>query len=37
MITLLLLAAAYGVYRGARAALESLHSLPQRNEDMVFY
>jgi len=37
MIALLILAALYGGYRATRAALESLRSLPQRNEDMVFY
>ena len=37
MITLLVLAALYGGYRVVRAAFESLRSLPQSNEDMIFY
>jgi hypothetical protein len=37
MVTLLVLAAVYGAYRVTRAALESLRSLPQCNEDMIFY
>jgi hypothetical protein len=37
MFTLLLIAAAYGGWRVARAALESLRSLPRTNEDMIFY
>ncbi len=37
MFTLLVLAALYGGYRAVRAAVDSLHSLPQCNEDMIFY
>jgi hypothetical protein len=37
MIALLILAALYGGYRAVRAAFESLRSLPQSNEDMIFY
>lgn len=37
MFTLFILAVLYGGYRVTRAALESLRSLPQRNEDMIFY
>jgi hypothetical protein len=37
MLTILIIAALYGGYRVARAALESLRALPQSNEDMVFY
>jgi len=37
MLTLLILAAAWGGWRVTRAALESLRNLPRRNEDMVFY
>lgn len=37
MLTILILAALYGGYRGVRAAVESLRSLPRRNEDMIFY
>jgi len=37
MLTLLALAAAWGAWRGLRAAQRSLRSLPRRNEDMVFY
>jgi hypothetical protein len=37
MLTLLILAAAWGGWRVVRAAIESLRGLPQRNEDMVFY
>jgi hypothetical protein len=37
MLTLLLIAAAYGGWRAVRAALESLRALPRSNEDMIFY
>ena len=37
MLTLLALAALYGVWRLARGAWQSLRALPQRNEDMVFF
>ena len=37
MFTLLLIATAYGGWRVARAAVESLRGLPRTNEDMVFY
>lgn len=37
MLTILILAALYGGYRAVRAAVESLRSLPRRNEDMIFY
>ena len=37
MMTILALAAAYGAWRVARAARESLRSLPRRNEDMVLF
>jgi hypothetical protein len=37
MLTLLLLAAAYGGWRFVRGALESLRGLPRSNEDMIFY
>ncbi len=37
MLTLVILAAAWGGWRVTRAAIQSLRSLPQRNEDMVFY
>ena len=37
MLTLLILAAAYGGWRVVRAALESLRSLPRSNDDMVFF
>lgn len=34
---ILALAIALGIWRGGRAAFESLRSLPRRNEDMVFW
>jgi hypothetical protein len=37
MLTVLALAAAYGAWRVARAALRSLRELPKRNEDMVLF
>ena len=37
MLMLLLLAAAYGGWRAARAAIESLRDLPRSNDDMVFF
>jgi hypothetical protein len=37
MFTLLIIAAIYGVYRVARAAIEALRDLPRTNEDMIFY
>jgi hypothetical protein len=37
MLILLALAAAYGAWRGARAALASLRELPRRNDDLVFW
>lgn len=37
MVTLTLLAACYGGWRAARAALALLRSLPRANEDMVFF
>ncbi len=37
MLIVFLLAALYGGYRAARAALESLRALPRCNEDMIFY
>jgi hypothetical protein len=37
MFAVLTIAALYGGYRAVRAALESLRSLPQCNEDMIFY
>ena len=37
MLIVASLAAAYGAWRLTRAALASLRSLPQRNEDMVFF
>ena len=37
MMTLLALAAAYGAWRVARAAVRSLRELPRRNEDMVLF
>lgn len=37
MLTILALAAAWGGWRVARAALHSLRGLPRRNEDMIFY
>jgi hypothetical protein len=37
MFTILLIAAVYGGWRAARAAVESLRGLPRSNEDMIFY
>jgi hypothetical protein len=37
MFAALTIAGLYGIYRAVRAALESLRSLPQCNEDMIFY
>ena len=37
MFTILILGALYGAWRLGTAAIESLRSLPQRNEDMIFY
>lgn len=37
MLTILLIAAAYGGWRAIRAAIESLKELPRSNEDMIFY
>lgn len=37
MFTILLIAAAYGVWRLVHAALESLSELPRTNDDMIFY
>ena len=37
MITLLILAGLYAGYRVARAALDSLSSLPRSNDDWIFY
>lgn len=37
MLTILLIAAAYGGWRAVRAAIESLRGLPRSNEDMIFY
>lgn len=37
MFTILIIAGVYGVYRVARAAIESLRELPRTNEDMIFY
>jgi hypothetical protein len=37
MLTLLSIAAAYGAWRVARAALASLRHVPRRNEDLVFF
>ena len=37
MSALLILAAAYGGWRVARAALTTLASLPRSNDDMVFF
>jgi hypothetical protein len=37
MLTLLLIAGAYGGWRLVRTAIESLRGLPRNNEDMIFY
>jgi len=37
MLTLILIATAYGGWRVTRAVLASLRSLPRSNEDMVFF
>ena len=37
MFTLFVLAALYGGFRATRAVLETLRSMPRRNEDMIFY
>jgi hypothetical protein len=37
MLTILILAAAYGGWRVFRAARESLRGLPRRNEDMFYF
>ena len=37
MFTLLLIAAAYALWRAVHAALDSLRGLPRSNEDMIFY
>ncbi len=37
MLTVLIIAAVYGAYRVARAAIASLRDLPRSNEDMIFY
>jgi hypothetical protein len=37
MLTILILAAAYAVARGAIAAARSLSDLPRSNDDMVFF
>lgn len=37
MLSLLVLAAAYGGWRGLRAVHDALRQLPRRNEDMVFF
>ncbi len=37
MLTVLILAAAYGGARLVVLAIASLRALPRRNEDMVFY
>ena len=37
MLTVLTLAACYGGWRLARAALESLRWLPRSNDDMIFF
>jgi hypothetical protein len=37
MFTLLIIVAIYGIYRVARAAIDSLRELPRTNEDMIFY
>jgi hypothetical protein len=37
VITVLILAAAYGAFRIGRAAVQSFRQLPRRNEDMVLF
>ena len=37
MLTVLILALAYGAVRTAIAAVRSLRELPRSNDDMVFY
>jgi hypothetical protein len=37
MLALLLIAAGYGGWRGARAAVNSVRTLPRTNDDMVFW
>jgi len=37
MLTLLILAAVYGGWRAARAAMHALRDMPHRNDDMIFY
>jgi len=37
MSIVLMLAVAYGGWRGVHAAIASLRGLPRRNEDMVFF
>lgn len=37
MLLLLILVAAWGGWNAARAAADSLRSLPSRNDDMVFW
>ena len=37
MLAILTLAALYAAWRGCRAALEALRSLPRSNDDMVFF
>jgi len=37
MLTLLILAAAWGALRLVATAVDSLRGLPRRNDDMIFY
>lgn len=37
MVALISLAVAYGAWRMARAAYDTVRRLPRRNEDMVFF
>jgi hypothetical protein len=37
MLSLLILLALYGAWRGARVAAGGLRQMPRRNEDMVFF
>lgn len=37
MLTVFALAALYGLYRAANAAVASLRDLPRSNDDMVFF
>ena len=37
MLTILLIAAAWGAVHAVRSAIRSLRALPRRNEDMIFY